>query len=270
MSNRADIDPTALIKHIIGEIRTTLRRPWRILQLVKASKLQSYLRFNKFKVQTSELWSSCKNVEQLSVRQIKSYKFYTKLQAMKLEYIDLTSHEVRFRKVLRERLRDLYFLKSGQSVLCLGARLGAEVKAFSDLGCFAVGIDLNPGLKNKYVLYGDFHGLQFASDSIDILYTNSLDHVLDLSKMVNEMRRVLKKTGHIIVESDPGREENDKVKPDMWQTLSWKKIDDLVKALETFDLKLIYRQCFEYPRRGEQLVFIINDIDKRENVIVEK
>ena len=267
MSNRADIDSTALIKHIIGEIGITLRRPWRILHLVNTPKLLSYLRFNKFRIRTGEQWSSCNKVKQLSVRKIECYKFYTELQAMKLEYIDLASHEVRFRKVLRERLKDLYFIKSDQAVLCLGARLGAEVKAFLDLGCFAIGIDLNPGLKNKYVLYGDFHDLQFATDSIDILYTNSLDHVLDLSKMVKEMRRVLKRTGHIIVESDPGTEENDKVQPDMWQTLSWKKIDDLVKALETFGLKLINRQSFEYPRGGEQLVFIINELQE-ENVMV--
>jgi len=244
-------------KIINEELRTTFVRRSRIIHLVNPTKLRSYLRFNKTRVLAGESWRPHNQLEQLSARNVKSYKLYTELQSSKLDYIDLESHEVKFRKVLRERLKYLDFIKPEQKVLCLGARLGAEVRAFLDLGCFAVGIDLNPGEKNKYVLYGDFHDLQFASDSIDIVYTNSLDHVLDLSKTVEEIHRVLKRAGHIIVESDPGSEESDEVQPDMWQTLSWKKIDDLVKALEIFGLKLIHRQSFEYPRGGEQLVFIL-------------
>ena len=49
-----------------------------------------------------------------------------------------------------------------RTVLCLAARIGTEVKAFLDLGCFAIGIDLNPGTDNRYVVHGDFHDLQFA------------------------------------------------------------------------------------------------------------
>ena len=37
-----------------------------------------------------------------------------------------------------------------------------EVRAFLDHGAFAVGIDLNPGRDNRYVMVGDFHQLQFA------------------------------------------------------------------------------------------------------------
>ena len=57
----------------------------------------------------------------------------------------------------------------GQDAAVVGARIGTEVKAFLDLGAVAIGIDLNPGENNRYVVYGDFHDLQFASGSIDVV-----------------------------------------------------------------------------------------------------
>ena len=48
-------------------------------------------------------------------------------------------------------------------MLCLGARLGTEVRALHNLGYFAIGIDLNPGVDNPYVLMGDFHKLVFPT-----------------------------------------------------------------------------------------------------------
>ena len=56
----------------------------------------------------------------------------------------------------------------GCSVLCLGARLGGEVRAFTAMGALSIGIDLNPGPNNAYVLPGDFHHLQFAQSVFDV------------------------------------------------------------------------------------------------------
>ena len=89
------------------------------------------------------------------------YDEYLEYQVQKLE-IDLDAmpyYEPRYRAWLRERLRVPEIVRPGTSVLCLGARLGAEVQAFIDLGCFAVGLDLNPGEDNRFVVHGDFHKL---------------------------------------------------------------------------------------------------------------
>ena len=91
---------------------------------------------------------------------------------------------------------------------------------------------------------------------MDILYTNSIDHCFSLELMVAEMRRVLKPSGHIVIEPDPGDQEGQHTAPDTWQTLSWRTIEDLRKELERCGLKLIGRQPFQYPRGGEQLVFV--------------
>src|SRR5215216_3610430 len=84
----------------------------------------------------------------------------------------IRAHDRRFYDALRERLETLPFPLLRRRVLCLGARQGTEVRAFIDRGGFAVGIDLNPGEKNRYVLIGDFQELQFATGSVDIVYTN--------------------------------------------------------------------------------------------------
>ncbi|MFC1605459.1 class I SAM-dependent methyltransferase [Pseudomonadota bacterium] len=175
---------------------------------------------------------------------------------MKLDYLDLEHHELKFRNALRERLADLEFIERGKSALCLGARLGAEVRAFIDLGLFAVGVDLNPGQANSYVLHGDFQHLQQADDSVDVVYTNSIDHAFDIEGMVREILRVVKSDGYIIIEPDPGVEDTGGIEPDLWATQSWKSIDGLMNALEGFGLSLVKRRPFEYPRGGQQLIFV--------------
>src|SRR3989304_7073077 len=75
-------------------------------------------------------------------------------------------------------------------VICLGARMGEEVQAFKDLGYDAIGIDLVPN--EPLVIHGDFNNLQYANDSVDIVYTNAIDHCWDMGKFTDEMKRVLK------------------------------------------------------------------------------
>ncbi len=245
------------IAEIAGmEIVRTISRPWRVLKLADPSKLRNYILFHWTAAKASRKWLRLPENDRIASRLVHSYEDYLELQAMKLNFVDLRNHERRFRLVLRERLSDLNFIGRGRNVLCLGARLGAEVEAFVDVGCFAVGVDLNPGPGNKWVLHGDFHRLQVASQSVDVIYSNSIDHCFDLSRMVHEMCRVLKPSGHIILEPDPGCREGDRTSPDMWQMLSWKTIDDLVDELERLGLHLIGRRPFLYPRGGEQLVLV--------------
>lgn len=190
----------------------------------------------------------------LSHRQFESYSTYVELQQSKLEFLNLDNHETRFRRALAERLRGHDFVRRGSDVICLGARLGAEVHAFHDCGCFAVGVDLNPGTGNPVVLPGDFHHLVFPDASCNIVYTNSLDHCFELSRLCEEVRRVLMPDGIFLVEADPGGEDEGGLKPDTWASLAWNSIDELAAALTRYGFHLVQRSGFDYPRGGEQLV----------------
>ena len=135
-------------------------------------------------------------------RKYASYDEYLAHQASKLERITERLHENEeedFREFV-SRFRSCAALAEVRSVLCLGARLGTEVKALHAAGHFAVGIDLNPGERNAYVLPGDFHHLVFPDGSIDAVYTNSLDHAFDLAKILGEVRRALRPGGIFIAD----------------------------------------------------------------------
>ena len=85
---------------------------------------------------------------------------YEKMQSSKLrkhfELIQKMDAEIQTQ--LRERFKSVFkehgFEVQGRAALCIGSRLGGEVRALQDLGALAVGIDFNPGEKNKHVLYG--------------------------------------------------------------------------------------------------------------------
>jgi SAM-dependent methyltransferase len=156
---------------------------------------------------------------------------------------------------LRERLQKLSALEKGASVLCLGARQGTEVAAFQDLGCFAVGVDLNPGANNPLVLYGDFHNLQFAARSVDVIFTNSLDHAFDLKKLTGEITRVLKPGGMLIVEAIRGSGE--KSAPDHYASLWWNQTEDLTALFEQNGFKAAHPEAFSEPWPGTQICFML-------------
>ena len=131
--------------------------------------------------------------------------------------------------VFLERFRNCDGLAGARSVLCLGARIGTEVKALHELGYFAVGMDLNPGADNPYVLPGDFHGLVFPDGSVDVVYTNCLDHVFDLERFTAEVRRVLRPGGLFIADVLEGYEEG--VTPGNYEARHWARAEDLVNEL---------------------------------------
>lgn len=80
-------------------------------------------------------------------------------------------------------------LKPG-SILCLGARTGAESLGAVQAGFKgSVGIDLHP--VGPTVLQGDWHDLGFPDASFANCYTNSLDHCLYLDKFCAQVKRVL-------------------------------------------------------------------------------
>ncbi len=198
-------------------------------------------------------WSEETGHAEFVKRQYGSYEDYLEHQSAKLDLHDFKNYDSDYRNALRERLRSLPLEWAGRSALCLAARLGTEVRAFLDLGCFAVGLDLNPGKQNKYVLHGDFHQLQFSDSSVDFVFTNSLDHAFDLDRLTAEIRRVLKTKGALLVEAVQGKAEGKG--PAFFESFYWAKIDDLVAHFERSGFRLGQRKEFDYPWRGQQLWF---------------
>jgi len=194
-------------------------------------------------------WTSTDAVRR---RQYGSYAEYVAHQKQKLDANPsewLLAHEQEYPEVLAKRLQGLGVVKPGMTVLCLAARLGGEVRAFIGLGCFAVGLDLNPGNSNKYVLTGDFHDLQFGAGTVDLLFCNALDHAYDIPKMMAECRRVLKPDGHLILEIVNG--ETQGYEAGHFEAIIWDKVDDVVSVVCQSGFTVVRRQEIEHPWQGE-------------------
>ncbi len=164
----------------------------------------------------------------LAKRQYASYEDYLGHQSAKLDRIrdrlDETAAEDRAE--FRRRFEGCAALRGARSVVCLGARLGTEVQALHDLGYFAVGTDLNPGEHNERVLYGDFLLMCFPGGSVDAVYTNVLDHVFDLKRVMGEVTRILRPGGVFIVDALPGFEEG--FTPGEYEATHWPRLEVLL------------------------------------------
>lgn len=193
----------------------------------------------------------------IAARRYDSYDEYVRHQRSKLPLVDLRDYDKLFRANLAERLKAGDW--AGKSVLCLAARIGTEVRAFHDAGAYAVGIDLEPGDNNQWVLPGDFHNLVFPDSCVDGLYCNSLDHALDLGKVLAEVKRVLKPSGVLLLDAQHGSDDFDD-----WAATAWQSMDDLIGVVESAGFALQERQPISVPQPGEQLRFSIANQLKRQ------
>jgi len=181
-------------------------------------------------------------------RKYKGYKEYLKHQSKKMdigvkkkinkfmpEYFsnNVRSFEKRIGKFKK-------YIKTGQ-VLCLGARTGAEVVAFRNLGFKdTIGIDINPGENNEYVIKGDFHNMKFKNNSFDIVYCNCIDHSWDLRKLSKEIFRVSKDDAFLLLEIDhlvkkSKKERKSLLKRDSkYESVMWDDFDDIKNELKEF------------------------------------
>lgn len=134
-------------------------------------------------------------------RHYATYRDYLAHQAEKLSKVgdSIVQSDQEYEQLVIERYRDRFDF-CGKTVLCLGARLGGEVRAFKTLGALAVGIDIEPGPNNYHVLYGDFHQISFPNNCYEFAFTNVIDHVFDLDRFSEEVYRVLKPNGLLLVE----------------------------------------------------------------------
>jgi SAM-dependent methyltransferase len=225
---------------------------WR--RLLSLGHAKDYISAKILSLKVSSRWDPVAR-DRFQRRHYSSYDAYVSHQRAKLGRVDLTSYDEVYRRVLAERLGSIPGMQRGTTVLCLAARLGTEVKAFLDHGCFALGIDLNPGALNRYVVHGDFHDLQFAAASTDVVFTNSLDHCFDIQRVLDEVRRVLKPRGLFIVEAVRGADEG--CRPLFYESFSWATVDDLVTFMRDQDapFECVLRAPFTTPWPGEQLCF---------------
>ncbi len=91
------------------------------------------------------------------------------------------------------------FLPKDACIVCAGARQGTEVEVLRDLGFInAYGIDLNPGPENPFVQAGDFMQMDDADSSVDLIYTNCVDHAFNLDDFFAEHARVIKPEGYAL------------------------------------------------------------------------
>lgn len=189
---------------------------------------------------------------QVSRRVYKSYEEYVEHQKAKLAKVGNPERKIaRLRQGLGERLAAMPEIKHGTNALCLAARFGGEVGAFIDRGVFAIGIDLNPGPDNKYVVVGDFHDLQFSDASIDCVFTNSLDHVFDFDRVMTEVQRVLKPTGHFIAEIAFG----DDAVAGEYESFWYESADTLISKIEGTGFDLLRKADYAVPLIGVSALF---------------
>ena len=189
-------------------------------------------------------------------REYPDYATYVEHQKTKLGALrsrSVLGHDRRFFGALTDRLAEMGPSLRGRSVLCLAARQGTEVRAFIHHGAFAVGIDLNPGPSNRYVVVGDFHDLQFADGSVDYVYTTSLDHAFDLDRIITDVRRVLRDDGAFIVEANTSDGEGAHAGP--YEATIWPDLAPLEERIRGFGFRVESRRPFDLPWPGEQIVF---------------
>lgn len=117
------------------------------------------------------------------------------------------------------------------SILCLGARTGAESLGAERAGFLgSVGVDLHP--IGPTVLHGDWHYLPMRTHSFQNVYCNSLDHCLLLDRFAAEVQRVLVPDGRFYVMAT-----NRTKTADAWldakghEALYWATSDELRDAL---------------------------------------
>jgi SAM-dependent methyltransferase len=237
---------SGLRQRFLEEVRETAKRPSRIRSIANPRYRRDLLASLRLLRQTDAApWQ-----EQGSFvrRSYNSHRAYVRHQRAKLEGLDLERYDRRYRALLADRLRHGGHIPAGSSVLCLGARIGTEVKAFHDLGYFAVGIDLNPGPENGLVLPGDFHDLSFPDRSVDVIFTNSLDHALEPERLFAEVRRALRPEGLFIAEIQHGADKG--FSPGNYESFFWQTTGDVIALIEGFGFKSIDTLDFSEPWPG--------------------
>lgn len=142
---------------------------------------------------------------------MKSNKHYKDYQAYLQHQIDGNKNQSkkdRADKVRQERIDcfkkvfEKLKLPKESKALFIGARWGEEVIAGQDLYAECIGMDLVPF--PPLVEEGDMHELKYEDERFDFVYSNVIDHSYDMKKVFDEMGRVLKPGGLLLVDTHVG------------------------------------------------------------------
>lgn len=238
----------ALFEVFWYEVARVVMNPRYLPNILKEGTIRRFCRHIVIMFKFRRGWVDSDAGQGFKVRDYPTHEDYVAHQQSKRDTLsDLSRRHDKMRLGLPSRLVNLPFLKEGMVVLCLGARTGGEVEAFLNLDYFAVGVDVNPGKNNPFVVYGDFHAIQFPAKSVDVVYTNSLDHALDIKQVISEIKRVLKPNGYLILEPMRGKQEEECW--GFWDSLSWERIDDLLGLFRQDGFKKLMEQPFEGGKR---------------------
>jgi SAM-dependent methyltransferase len=244
--------PSEPEKHVMELLRKVSKQIRRKLGLPQKDDLRKQQKVMARRVRfESPLWA---RDSQLALCGYASYNDYLAHQSSKLSRVLHRLQETAEADLAEftRRFAGCEVLKQAKSVLCLGARLGTEVKALHELGYFAVGVDLNPGADNSFVLPGDFHHLVFADESIDAVYTNALDHAFDLSRVIGEIGRVLRPGGLFVIDLLRGYEEG--FVPGEFEAFHWARADGLIDRIIAIGrFEQLSARNLGYHRRDEWL-----------------
>ncbi|MBJ7390794.1 MAG: methyltransferase domain-containing protein [Chthoniobacterales bacterium] len=168
-------------------------------------------------------------------RDYSDYDEYLTHQRLKLEELvkikggfsnfDIFDYRLKFYSRFR---RISAVLPPAARILCCGARQGTEVDVLRDIGFLnARGIDLNPGPDNLLVEPGDMMKLAEPENSLDLIYTNCVDHSFDLDAMIAEHARALKPDGYLLYDIAFNEDEGSGV----WESIAWEREEDVVRRL---------------------------------------
>jgi hypothetical protein len=189
-------------------------------------------------------WKEQEGPDGVRTRDYASYEEYLTHQKLKLEELlkmkgGFTNEDIKnFRLKFYRRFRHLVrLLPKDAEILCCGARQGTEVEVLRDLGFpKAIGIDLNPGEDNPWVVPGDFMHLTQKDNSLDLLYTNCVDHAFDLDAFFKEHARVIKPDGYVLYELGTNMEEGG----GPFEAVSWQRTEDIFQKILSVFGQLIH------------------------------
>jgi len=247
----------------LNGLRKLIRQPARFLDPHTWNCLLHLNRYlNSVDYSSSASWLENHKGEGVKRKGYLRYEDYLRHQKSKLDVKGkyyLTEYDRLFHDELLRRLQKLDDRVSfhGKTVLCLGARLGTEVRSFIDMGCFAVGLDLNPGTENKFVVFGDFHDIQFATESVAIVFTNSFDHVFCEERVIRELTRILHKGGFMILELPDAKEGKQAF--GTYESLYWDDPMDVVRLFTKNGFEVLESVTIEYPWKGTHILLRLSE-----------
>ena len=195
-------------------------------------------------------------------REYSTYGKYVAMQGSKAlshkQYL-LKGNPIREQSFIKHFKDAKKYLLPGK-ILCLGARTGCEVKAALVCGYpNSMGVDLHPLC--DLVVKGDWHNLPVFSNTFENVYTNSLDHCLDLPKLVLEIERVLIPKGVFFFETHTNYAFDSRITGDevfnipellkeestrhKYNSMFWDSIRDIIKEFVKGDFVVLSSQLGE-------------------------